>query len=75
MGPLSGIKIVEIGGIGPGPYCAQMLSDMGAEIIRIDKKSETSVIPGAGKFMVNHRGRRSIAIDLKKKWVLKQCWA
>ena len=37
MGPLNGIKIIEITGIGPGPFAAMMLSDMGAEIIRIDR--------------------------------------
>jgi crotonobetainyl-CoA:carnitine CoA-transferase CaiB-like acyl-CoA transferase len=37
MGPLQGIKIIEMAGIGPGPFCAMMLSDMGAEVIRIDR--------------------------------------
>lgn len=35
MGPLEGVKIIEVGGIGPGPFCAMMLSDMGAEIVRV----------------------------------------
>jgi len=64
MGPLKGIKIVEMGGIGPGPFCAQMLSDMGAEVIRIDKKGGSDYLVEA-KYNVLHRGRRSIAIDLK----------
>jgi len=38
MGPLSGIRIVEFAGIGPGPFAAMLLSDMGAEVIRIDRK-------------------------------------
>ena len=63
MGPLEGIRIIEIAGIGPGPFCAMMLSDMGAEIIRVDRKSEA----GSGtRFDVLNRGRRSIALDLKK---------
>jgi alpha-methylacyl-CoA racemase len=67
MGPLRGVKIIEIAGIGPGPFCAMMLSDMGAEIIRVDRK-EKSWIRGLveSKYEVLNRGRRSIAIDLKK---------
>ncbi|HMM44168.1 MAG TPA: CaiB/BaiF CoA-transferase family protein [Candidatus Macondimonas sp.] len=63
MGPLEGIKILEIAGIGPGPFCGMMLADMGAEILRVDKKN----IPGlSGKFDVLGRGRRSVTVDLKK---------
>lgn len=62
MGPLQGIKIIEIAGIGPGPFCAMMLSDLGAEVIRVDRKSNA----GTGeKFNVLNRGRKSIAVDLK----------
>ena len=63
MGPLEGIRVIEIAGIGPGPFCAMMLSDMGAEVVRIDRKSAE----GQGsKYNVLNRGRKSIAIDLKK---------
>lgn len=63
MGPLNGVRVIEIAGIGPGPFCAMMLSDMGADVIRIDRKS----VAGQGtKHNVLNRGRRSIAIDLKK---------
>jgi alpha-methylacyl-CoA racemase len=63
MGPLKGVKIIEIAGIGPGPFCAMMLADMGADIIRVDRK--TSAPPGkAGRDIMN-RGRRSVAVDLK----------
>lgn len=62
MGPLAGYKIVEIAGIGPGPFCAMMLADLGAEVIRVDRKSSA----GAGtKFDILNRGRKSIAVDLK----------
>ncbi len=62
MGPLNGVKIIEIAGIGPGPFCAMMLSDLGADIVRVDRKSAE----GAGtKFDILNRGRRSIAVDLK----------
>lgn len=65
MGPLAGMKIVEIGSIGPGPFCAQMLADMGADIIRIDRKGP-SVIAQETKYEILHRNRRSVMIDLKK---------
>jgi len=62
MGPLSGLKVIEIAGIGPGPFCAMMLADMGAEVVRIDRRSSA----GEGsKFDVLNRGRRSLALDLK----------
>jgi alpha-methylacyl-CoA racemase len=62
MGPLSGIKIIEIAGIGPGPFCAMMLADLGAEVVRVDRKSNE----GKGSnYDVLNRGRKSIAIDLK----------
>lgn len=62
MGPLKGVKVVEFAGIGPGPFCAMLLSDMGAEVVRIDRKGGR----GANKFDITSRGRRSIALDLKK---------
>jgi len=65
MGPLKGYKIIEFAGIGPGPFCAMMLSDMGAEIFRLDRKTSTSPI-GEPKYNVLNRGRRSAAIDLKQ---------
>jgi alpha-methylacyl-CoA racemase len=61
-GPLHGVKIVEFAGIGPGPFCAMLLSDMGADVIRIDRKGAG---PGAGANDVTSRGRRSVAVDLK----------
>jgi len=74
MGPPHGIKIVEIAGIGPGPFCAMMLADMGADIIRVDRKAAAGT--GSDKDPLN-RGRRSIAVDLKKpegvEAVLKLC--
>lgn len=63
MGPLNGLKIIEIAGIGPGPFCAMMLADQGAEVLRIDRKNAPSL---AGKYDVAGRGRRSVAVDLKK---------
>jgi len=64
MGPLKGVKIIEFGGIGPGPFCAMMLSDMGADIIRIERKGQLSLTEP--KYDVMMRNRRSIGIDLRK---------
>lgn len=62
MGPLSGYKIVEIAGIGPGPFCAMMLADLGAEVVRVDRKSAEGT---GSKFNILNRGRKSVAVDLK----------
>ncbi len=61
-GPLAGVTIVEFQGLGPGPFCAMMLADLGAEVIRIDRPGPASSVSGD----VLGRGRRSIAVDLKK---------
>lgn len=63
MGPLAGIRIVEFAGLGPGPFAAMLLSDMGAEVIRIDRKGAR--IPRETDVVL--RGRRTIAMDLKKR--------
>ncbi len=62
MGPLQGLKVIEMAGIGPGPFCAMMLSDLGAEVIRVDRVSQKG---GGDTRHVLNRGRRSLAIDLK----------
>ncbi|NCP20342.1 MAG: CoA transferase [Erythrobacter sp.] len=64
-GPLSGLRIVEFAGIGPGPFCGMMLADHGAQVIRVDRKGAP---PGLlGRKDVLARGRRSIALDLKSE--------
>jgi alpha-methylacyl-CoA racemase len=66
MGPLEGVKIVELQGIGPGPFCGMMLSDMGAEVIRIDRAGNVAEQnPASAPIDVLARGRSSIGIDLK----------
>ncbi|MGQ0823580.1 MAG: CaiB/BaiF CoA transferase family protein [Actinomycetota bacterium] len=66
MGPLQGVKIVELAGIGPGPFAGMLLSDMGADIVRIDRAQQVNP---AGFDRQNleplYRGRRSIGVDLK----------
>src|ERR1700710_1174419 len=65
-GPLSGYRIIEIGGIGPGPFAAMMLSDMGAEVIRVERaQSVTQGRSVASPRDTLLRGRRNIALDLK----------
>ncbi|WP_025597771.1 CaiB/BaiF CoA transferase family protein [Burkholderia sp. WSM2230] len=68
QGPLSGIRIVELGGVGPIPFCCMLLSDLGADIIRIDRPpGYDGGVPGDPRFNLLNRGRRSAALDLKKK--------
>ena len=63
-GPLAGLKVVEMAAIGPGPFTAMMLSDMGAEVIRLDRLNRK----GSGhRANVLNRGRKSIAVDLKNQ--------
>ncbi|MFA6313219.1 MAG: CaiB/BaiF CoA-transferase family protein [Sterolibacterium sp.] len=68
-GPLAGLRIVEMVGLGPGPFCAMLLADMGAEVIRIDQKRTAAAdnpFPMLNtRFDVLARGRRSLAADLK----------
>ena len=65
-GPLSGYRIIEIAGIGPGPFAAMMLADMGAEVIRVERaQSVRGQAPDGAHWDVLLRGRRNVAIDLK----------
>ncbi|HCS26522.1 MAG TPA: carnitine dehydratase [Spongiibacteraceae bacterium] len=61
-GPLKGIKIIEMAGIGPGPYAGMLLADMGADVVRVDRAGTAEANPAD----VTSRGKRSIAVDLKK---------
>ena len=66
MGPLQGLKVIELAGIGPGPFCAMLLADLGADVIRIDRMAPEDLgIDRGRKFNVLNRGRRSVAVDLK----------
>ena len=62
MGPLAGYRIIELAGIGPGPFCGMMLSDMGAEVIRVDRIAPT---PRPSRDVLA-RNRRSVGVDLKQ---------
>lgn len=63
-GPLSGLRIIEMAGIGPGPFCGMLLADMGAEVIRIDRPGAERL--SAWRFDITTRGRQTICLDMKK---------
>jgi alpha-methylacyl-CoA racemase len=69
MGPLEGVRVVELAGIGPGPFCAMLLADMGAEVIRVDRAAmvghDTDRDGNDPRFNLLARGRRNVAVDLK----------
>jgi len=69
QGPLSGLKIIEFAGIGPGPFCGMLLSDLGADVVRIDRKGPGRASPAD----VTSRGRRSVALDLKNPAAIETC--
>ena len=60
-GPLAGVRVVELAGLGPAPFAAMLLADMGAEVVRVDRPAGT----GAARQDVVNRGKRSVAVDLK----------
>ncbi len=65
-GPLQGIKVVELAGIGPAPMCAMLLADLGAEVIRVDRLAPADLgIDSGRQYNLLERSRRSIAVDLK----------
>ena len=65
MGPLTGIKIIEMKGIGPGPYAGQVLADLGAQVIVVERASSPNSIAPPSAMDVNSRGKKSIALDLR----------
>ena len=66
-GPLNGVRVVELGSIGPGPFCGMLLSDLGAEVLRVDRASGAALVGPSADFRdeLMQRGRRSVAVDLK----------
>ncbi len=66
MGPLAGIKVVELTGIGPGPMCAMLLADLGAAVLRIDRPEPSDLgLQRELRYDLLLRGRRALALDLK----------
>jgi alpha-methylacyl-CoA racemase len=66
-GPLSGVRVIELAGIGPGPFAAMLLADLGADVIRVDRASAVREGAASGGTDFSNRGKRSIAIDLKSE--------
>lgn len=64
-GPLAGIRVLELAGIGPGPFCAMMLADQGADVLRVDRPVGQSAYPAHPERELLNRGRRSVVLDLK----------
>ena len=62
-GPLHGLRVVEMGGIGPGPFATMLLADLGADVVRVDRPGPVS---GSTATDVLHRGRRSVVLDLRR---------
>jgi alpha-methylacyl-CoA racemase len=69
QGPLADLKVLEFAGIGPGPFCGMLLSDLGADVVRIDRKGSGR----GGPADVTARGRRSVAMDLKSPAAVEAC--
>jgi alpha-methylacyl-CoA racemase len=67
-GPLTGVRVVEVAGIGPGPYACMMLADLGAEVIRVERPGGS---PLASRDDPNLRSRRNLVVDLKKAGALE----
>ena len=66
-GPLTGLRVIEIAGIGPGPFCGMLLSDLGADVVRVDRVGDfLGGDPANPPGDILGRGRRSIAVDLKQ---------
>lgn len=61
-GPLRGVRVLELAGMGPAPFCGMLLSDLGADVVRIDRPDAVY-----DRFMIETRGRRSVALDLKDR--------
>jgi alpha-methylacyl-CoA racemase len=70
QGPLEGLKVLEFAGLGPAPFCGMLLADLGADVVRIDRKGGSTVL---GRWDVTARGRRSVALDLKRPEAVETC--
>ena len=67
MGPLAGLRVVELASIGPGPLCAMLLADLGADVLRIDRVEPSGLgVPTDTRFEITGRSRRSVALDIKQ---------
>lgn len=65
MSVLAGVTVLEVEGIGPAPFCAMLLADLGAEVVLVQRTQSTGDITDMGRAAIHHRGKRSVAVDLK----------
>ena len=65
MGPLKGLRVVEFAGLGPAPFAAMLLSDMGADVVRLERSQGDNLL--GIEYDVLNRGKRSVAVDLKSE--------
>ncbi len=70
-GPLTGVKVVELGGMGPCPFAGMTLADLGAEVVLIDRPGGNAIVPGDPRYDVLNRGKRSVALNLKRPEAVK----
>ncbi|MEU6075443.1 CaiB/BaiF CoA-transferase family protein [Micromonospora sp. NPDC047074] len=64
-GPLAGVRVVELAGIGPGPFAAMLLADLGADVVRVDRPEPGALSAGDPRRDLLNRGKRSVVVDLK----------
>jgi alpha-methylacyl-CoA racemase len=67
MSTLSGCRVIELGGIGPGPFAGMILADLGADVVRVDRPDEAERAPGAERYDLLRRGKKSVVLDLKRR--------
>ena len=65
QGPLAGLRVVEMAGIGPGPFCGMLLADLGADVVVVDRVQAGADGIDLGRHAISRRGKRSVAVDLK----------
>src|SRR4051812_42739812 len=64
-GPLPGLRVLEIAGLGPAPFCGMLFADLGADVVLVDRLNAGPEDMDLGKHAIQNRGKRSIAVDLK----------
>ncbi len=73
-GPLHGLRVVEMAGLGPGPFCGMLLADLGAEVIRVERPVPAMTVATDAKLDMMNRGKRSIILDLKAPAGVETLW-
>lgn len=74
MGPLHGIRVIELAGLGPGPFCCMLLADLGADVIRVDRPTPAMTLSEDARLDVMGRNKRSIVLDLKQASDRERLW-